>query len=189
MPLTGNDSDQSLGLVEGEGGNGVNDSLPDLDNFSSLPSQKDDLGEDLEIGKMKAKPDSNQTLSRALGNALVDGSKPDTSNSPKGSLPLADASNAEASTERDDRLAKAASAKNVKASQNALTSTAFTETSGFQSPLTSTGVSNTLVEQGLNDILANIANADCVNASNAETRDVREQQMFQDCYWFQAKPR
>ena len=132
------------------------------------------MGEDLELGENKAKPDSNLTLNRAFGNALVYGSKPDTSNIPMGSLSIADASNAEAQTKQDDRLATVASAKNANASSDARPFAASTDPSRFQSPLTSAGVSNTFAEQELNDLLADIASAESVNASDAEAPDVRK---------------
>ena len=160
----------------------VIDSLQDLDSFSSHPSREDDLGIDLEHGKRKAKPDLDQTLNRASGNALSEGSKPSTLNSvplgtisqkchsiPQGSLPLANASKALTLTEQDDSYLRSKYGLD-----DSVALKASTEKSVFQSPLTLAVVLNTLAKQGLNDLLANKANAGCVNVSNVAAQDVRE---------------
>ena len=137
MSLTRNDSDESLrssfGFVGGDDGEPI-DSLQDLESVSSHPSREDDLKTDLELGKRTAKPDSDQKLSRALGKALSKGSKPETLNDPKGGLSLVIASDALTSTKQDSRLAKVASAENVRMSSDVQSSEAFTGQSGFQSP-------------------------------------------------------
>ena len=144
MSLTRNDTDQSLGLVVSDRED-VIDSFQDLDSFSSHPSREDDLGIDLEHGKRKAlSPVSDQTLSRASGNALSEGSKPSTLNSvplgtilqkcnsiPQGSLPLANASNALTLTEQDDSYLRSKYGLD-----DSVALKASTEKSVFQSPLT-----------------------------------------------------
>ena len=175
MSLTRNDSYGSLlGSVGGDLG-ALIDSLKDSDSDSSHQSRKEDLNKDLGIGKGRAlSPVSDQTLSRALGKALSEGSKPETENDLKGSLPLVIASDALTSTKQDSRLAKVASAENVRMSSDVQSSEAFTGQSGFQSPLTLARVSHTSTKQGLNDPLANTANTSSVNASNADALKASE---------------